>query len=87
MTLTRMAAKDPYQLNFNELKQQYVKDTNIKLPFVKSSFIHYAACPLNLQLGELELENELVLTMELVQAPGHVQNMKLTDPKAKRKME
>ena len=25
--------------------------------------------------------------MELVQAPGHVQNMKLTDPKAKRKME
>ena len=48
MTSTRMAAKDPYQLNFNELKKQYIKDTNIKLPFVKSSFIHYAACPLNL---------------------------------------
>ena len=61
-----MAKKDPYQLDFRELKKEYVRDTNVKLPFVKSSFVHYAACPLNIQLGELKLEDELVLTMELV---------------------
>ena len=81
-----MAKKDPYQLDFRELKKEYVRDTNVKLPFVKSSFVHYAACPLNIQLGELKLEDELVLTMELVQAPGHVKNMNLTDPKLKKKM-
>ena len=70
---------DPYQLNFNELRKEYIKDSNIKLPFSKSSFIHYAACPLNIQLGDLKLENELVLTMELVQAPSHMKNTKLTD--------
>ena len=73
------ASTDPYQLNFNELRKEYIKDSNIKLPFSKSSFIHYAACPLNIQLGDLKLENELVLTMELVQAPSHMKNTKLTD--------
>ena len=74
---------DPYQLNFNELRKEYIRDSNIKLPFSKSSFIHYAACPLNIELGDLKLENELVLTMELVQAPSHMKNTKLTDAHAK----
>ena len=39
---------DQYELNFNQLRKDYVGDSNIKLPFVKSSFIHYTACPLNL---------------------------------------
>ena len=78
---TSTTRHDPYQLNFDELRQEYVKDSNIKLPFAKSSFIHYAACPLDMKIGDLELENELVLTMELVQAPSHMQNTKLTDPK------
>ena len=60
------ARQDPYQLNFNEIRQDYIRDTNIKLPFSKSSFIHYSACPLNMQVGDLQLTNELVLTMELV---------------------
>ena len=74
-----VGADDKYQLNFNELRKEYIKDSNIKLPFSKSSFIHYAACPLNIELGDLKLENELVLTMELVQAPSHMKNTKLTD--------
>ena len=74
MSISRAPATrhDPYQLNFDELRHEYVKDSNIKLPFAKSSFIHYAACPLDMQIGDLKLENELVLTMELVQAPSRM---------------
>ena len=60
------AKQDPYDLNFKALRDQYVRDSNIKIPFVKSSFIHYAACPLTLEIDEQKLKNELVLTMELV---------------------
>ena len=74
-------------MNFNELRQEYIRDSNIKLPFAKSSFIHYAACPLNIQFGDLQLENELVLAMELVQAPSHMRNTKLTDPKLAKRLE
>ena len=78
---------DPYELNFGELRKDYVNDSNIKLPFVKSSFIHYAACPLNLKIGDEVLNNELVLTMELVQAPKHLKQTQLTDPKIAKKQD
>ena len=67
MSISRPPTKqDPYQLEFSELRKEYIEDSNIKLPFAKSSFIHYAACPLNIEIDDLKLENELVLTMELV---------------------
>ena len=78
---------DPYELNFDQLREDHVNDSNIKIPFVKSSFIHYAQCPLNLKLDDQELNNELVLTMELVQAPKHLKQTQLTDPKIAKKQE
>jgi hypothetical protein len=68
--------KDPYRLNFEELRNQHVKETTTKLPFVKSTFIHYAASPTPMNIdGQLYSKDELVITMELVQAPviGHDQ--------------
>ena len=72
---------DPYAIDFNALKKEYIQDSNKKLPFVKSSFIHYAECPMALVIDGQNLENELVLTMELVQAPKHLRYTQLTDPK------
>lgn len=40
-----------------------------------------------MQFGDLKLTNELVLTMELVQAPSHMRNIKLIDPRLARKLE
>ena len=78
---------DPYALDFNALTAQYKKDAAFKLPFVKSSFIHYAGCPQSMIIDGVTYKDELVLTMELVQAPSHLKYKKLTDPKAARKLE
>ena len=62
------AKKDPYQLDFTQLRNHYVESSTIKIPFVKSSFVHYSKCPRNMTINEREYK-DLVLTMELIQAP------------------
>ena len=81
------AKPDPYNLDYADLRKQYVNDTTYKLPFVKSSFIHYTGCPRSLKIDGVEYKNELALTMELVQAPTQLTNMMLTDPKEAKKQE
>ena len=39
-------AADPNELNFEKMISDYVDDYNIKIPFVKSTFIHGAVCPM-----------------------------------------
>ena len=41
---------DPYELDFNALHKEYVQQSNKKLPFVKSSFMHYTECPVALNI-------------------------------------
>jgi len=77
----RDALKDPYHLDFKKLRDDYMQDSTFKLPFVKSSFIHYAQCPVTLNIDDVDFDNELVLTMELVQAPRNMNYTQLTDPK------
>lgn len=62
---------DPYKLNFTQLRKEYVDETTVKIPFVKSSFVHYSKCPRNMEINGKEY-NDLVLTMELIQAPEHL---------------
>ena len=46
--------KDPYNLDFTKLRKHYVDETTIKIPFVKSSFVHYSKCPLNMKINGKE---------------------------------
>ena len=57
---------DPYDLDFREIRHQYAHTVQHKLPFVKSSFVHYAGCPLSLEIDDIEYKDELAITMELV---------------------
>ena len=56
---------DPYKLDFTQLRKDYVKETTVNIPFVKSSFIHYSKCPRNMEINGKEYR-DLVLTMELI---------------------
>ena len=60
--------KDPYNLDFTQLRKEYVDETTIQIPFVKSSFVHYSKCPRNMKINGRKYK-DLVLTMEVVQAP------------------
>ncbi len=75
--------KDPYNLDFTMLRQHYVESSTIAIPFVKSSFVHYSKCPRNMEINGKEY-NDLILTMELVQAPENLNYTTLEDPKKAR---
>jgi len=62
------AKADPYALDFTQLRKEYVDETTIQIPFVKSSFVHYSKCPRNMKINGKKYK-DLVLTMEVVQAP------------------
>ena len=79
-------AVDPNELDFEQLMDDYVSDYNIKIPFVKSTFIHGAFLPTQIQFGAEKPEHELVLTMEMVQAPHHVKINQLVDPNHEQNM-
>ena len=78
---SRMPKKkvDPYNLDFPALREEYVRDQTMKVPFVKSSFIHYSKCPRKMTING-RLYKDLVLTMELVQAPNCLDYSMLSDP-------
>jgi len=63
------AKKNPYKMDFSKLTSNYFDDSTVKLPFVKSSFLHYSKCPRNMYINGHEYK-DLVLTMEIVQAPA-----------------
>jgi len=48
-----------------------VEDSSVKVPFVKSSFIHYSKCPRKMEING-RTYNDLVITMERIQAPEHL---------------
>lgn len=77
---------DPYTLDFGQLRQNYVNDSSVKIPFVKSSFVHYSKCPRNMTINGKEYK-DLVITMEVIQAPDHLTYTQLSDPKAVREQE
>ena len=77
---------DPYNLDFTELCKNYVDETTIKIPFVKSSFVHYSKCPRAMEINGKEYK-DLVITMEVVQAPNNLNYTQLSDPKAVREQE
>ena len=56
---------DPYNLDFAELRKNYVDETTIQIPFVKSSFVHYSKCPLNMKING-KVYKDLVISMEVV---------------------
>ena len=55
-------------MQFGKLKEQYMDDTTIKVPFAKSTFVHYSKCPRNMKIDGVEYK-DLVLTMELIEMP------------------
>ena len=75
----KKAANDPYHLDFTQLRKDYVHETTIQIPFVKSSFIHYSKCPRNMVINGKEYK-DLVITMELGQSPSTLDYQKLDDP-------
>ena len=64
--------KDPYNLDFTQLRKDYVDETTIQIPFVKSSFVHYSKCPRNMKINGQKYK-DLVLTMEVIQAPCNLE--------------
>jgi hypothetical protein len=50
------------------------------MPFVKSSFAHYQKCPRSMNING-KIYKDLVLTMEIIQAPKPLSYFKLDDPK------
>ena len=72
---------DPYTMDFNKLAQEYEDESTMKVPFAKSSFVHYSKCPRDMKIWDVE-HNDLVLTMELVQVPTELSQVRLTDPRA-----
>ena len=70
---------DPYHLDFTQLRQDYENSSSVKIPFVKSSFVHYSKCPRNLKINGHEY-HDLVVTMEVIQAPELLNYTQLDDP-------
>ena len=56
-----------------------MQDFSVKIPFVRSQFVHYSKCPLNMRING-KVYNDLVLTMELIQAPNNLEYTQLSDP-------
>jgi len=56
---------DPYNLDFTQLRKNYVTESSVKLPFVKSSFTHYSKCPRDMEINN-KAYRDLVITMEVV---------------------
>ena len=42
-----------------------MKDSTVKVPFVKSTFVHYSKCPRNMKVNDKKYD-DLVITMELI---------------------
>ena len=76
---------DPYSMNFTELAHEYEEESTMKVPFAKSSFVHYSKCPLKMRINDIEYKN-LVLTMEVIQVPTELSNVQLADPQATDKL-
>ena len=76
--------KDPYSLDFTALRRDYVDETTIQIPFVKSSFVHYSKCPRNMKINGRKYK-DLVLTMEIIQAPTQLEYHQLDDPQEARR--
>ena len=76
---------DPYHLDFSEMRKDYEQKSSVKIPFVKSSFVHYSKCPRNMVINGKEYK-DLVVTMELIQAPETLKYNQLTDPVAAKKL-
>ena len=74
---------DPYSLDFAALREQYVRDHTLKVPFTKSSLIHYSKCPRSMYING-RLYEDLVLTMELIQVPDCVKYHTLQDKLTKK---
>ena len=70
---------DPYDLDFTQLHKDYVDSSSVKIPFVKSSFTHYSKCPRNMIINGKEYK-DLIITMEVVQAPEALSYTQLEDP-------
>lgn len=70
---------DPYDLDFTQLRKDYVDSSSVKIPFVKSSFTHYSKCPRNMTINGKEYK-DLIITMEVVQAPEALNYTQLEDP-------
>jgi len=66
-SIQQQAPVDPYNLDFKQLKAEYMQKTTKKVQFAKSSFIHY--CKNNYAYSELYGGRDNVITMELVQEP------------------
>ena len=77
---------DPYHMDFTKLAHEYEEESTMKVPFAKSSFVHYSKCPRNMRINGTEY-NDLVLTMELIQVPTELSNTQLLDPQALGKLE
>ena len=56
------------------------------MPFVKSSFVHYAKSPVTFEYQDREYKSTLI-TMELVQAPMNMTYTALKDPKVAKEQE
>lgn len=63
-----------------------MEDSTIKMPFVKSSFVHYAKSPTAFTYQDREYKNTMI-TMELVQAPLNMTYTALKDPKIAKQQE
>ena len=66
------------------MRKEYVDETTIQIPFVKSSFVHYSKCPRNMKINGRKYK-DLVITMEVVQAPIKLDYHLLQDPKEARR--
>lgn len=77
---------DPYALDFSELRKQYETQSTVKLPFVKSSVVHYSKCPRNMKINGKEY-TDLVVTMEVIQAPNMLNYTQLQNPKLVKEQE
>ena len=55
-------------MDFKQLRQEYAEQTTIKVPFAKSTFVHYSKCPRIMKIDDVEY-GDLILTMEVVQVP------------------
>lgn len=63
----KAAQTNPYDLNFKELRENYMDSMSKKLKFWKSSFVHYCKNPY--VYAEEYGGSDTLLTMELCQAP------------------
>jgi len=57
--------QDPYTLDFTELRKEYVDQSSVKIPFVKSTFVHYSKCPRQMRINGKEYK-DLIVTMEVI---------------------